>query len=290
MSLEAELVVDCGNAHGEGIIWNPADQKVWWTDISGHKLWSYDPASGESGSVDTPERVCCFAPRKSGGLILALAGGLAFSDDGSSISRFYDFEPNQPETRFNDGRTDRRGRLIVGGMNEVTNTADSSVVRVDLDGSVTTLIEQVAISNSICFSPDGATLYFTDTPSHRILAYPYDQESGTLGEPRVFADLAGQAGSPDGSCVDRDGGLWNAEWGGSRVARHDGSGEIKTEVRLPVSNVTCCAFGGRDLDTLFITTSRIGLDDDALTRQPAAGGLFAIKTGWHGVADLPFLG
>lgn len=289
MYLTAELVVDCANVHGEGAIWNPADQKVWWTDIIGKRLWSYDPESGRSQSVETPERVCCFAPRRVGGLILALADGLAFSRDGTDFERFHDFEPHLANTRLNDGRTDRTGRFIVGGMDEVSGEAISSVLRVDADGTVTTIIRNVAISNSICFSPDGDTLYFTDTPTGRILAYPYDQANGAVGEPRTFTTVQGGAG-PDGSCVDSEGGLWNAEWGGKRVVRYGANGEIDAIIELPVSNATCCAFGGEGLETLFITTSRLGLDDGQLAKEPAAGGLFAVKLGWRGIADSDFAG
>jgi len=289
MSLNAEMVVDCRNIHGEGIIWNPGDQKIWWTDITGKRLWSFDPASGTSRSIETPNRVCCLAPRRSGGLILALDDGLAFSREGTEIERFHDFEPDLPQTRLNDGRTDRTGRFIVGGMDEVSGKAISSVLRVDADGTVATIIRGVAISNSICFSPDGNVLYFTDTPTGRIMAFPYDQKSGSVGESRTFATVVG-GGAPDGSCVDSEGGVWNAEWGGKRVVRYTQEGKVDVIVDLPVSNVTCCAFGGADLGTLYITTSRLGLDDRQLADQPGAGGLFAISPSFRGIADAEFLG
>lgn len=290
MSLRAELVVDSRNFHGEGILWNPLDQKIWWTDIFGRKLWTYDPASGESETMDTPGRVCCFAPRRDGGLLLALAERLAFSETGHDAQPFWDFEADLPETRFNDGRTDRQGRFVAGGMDEKTGAAISSVVRVDADGSVSTIIKNVTISKSICFSPNGETLYFTDTPTGKILAYPYDVSSGLVGDPRVLVDLSGQPGAPDGSSVDSQGGIWNAEWGGSRVVRYTPEGEVDVVVEVPVSNITCCAFGGPKLETLFITTSRIGLDETALADQPSAGGLYAVDPGFTGLEDAPFAG
>jgi L-arabinonolactonase len=288
--MQADLVLDCRNIHGEGVFWNDADQKLWWTDIYDRKLWWFDPVTGESQSIVAPDRVCAFAPRRAGGLLLALAGGLAFSSDGREAEMFHAFEPEKPDTRLNDGRTDRRGRFVVGGMNEGDGAANSSVIRFDPDGLVTTLIRDVAISNSICFSPDGGTLYFTDTPQRRILAYPYDNETGTVGTPRLFADLSDQPGFPDGSCVDAEGGLWNAQWDGHRVVRYAPDGRMDAVVMLPVGKVTCCAFGGAQLDTLYITTSRLGMDDDALQREPLAGGLFAIRTAQRGVIDLPFFG
>ena len=287
---QAELVLDCRNTHGEGVFWNAADQRVWWTDIHGQRLWSLDPQDGLTRQIDLPARVCCFAPKRSGGFILALAEGLALLENDGTLTRTHDFEPGNPNTRFNDGRTDRQGRLVVGGMNEGTGNPDSSVVRVDADGSVHTLFTGISCANSTCFSPDGATLYFTDTPERTIRAYPYDLVTGAIGAPRVFVDMHDEPGLPDGSCVDAEGGVWNAQWEGSRVVRFDASGRLDRVIELPVSKVTCCAFGGTELDTLYITTSRLGSDATRLEAEPFSGGLFAIKPGVRGLIDAPFAG
>ena len=288
--MQAELIVDCRNAHGEGVFWNHEDQKVWWTDIAGKALWWFEPASGQSGSLAMPDRVCAFAPRAGGGMVLAFADGLALLDGEGRMTRIEDFEPDNDQSRLNDGRTDRCGRFVVGGMNEGDGRADSSVIRLDPDGTVTTLIRDVAISNSICFSPDGGTMYFTDTPTRRIIAYPYNQQTGTLGEARLFADLADEPGFPDGSCVDADGGVWNTQWDGYRVVRFTSDGAKDVVVELPVGRVSCCAFGGPELDTLYITTSRQGADEAILAKEPTSGGLFAVKPGRRGVVDTPFAG
>jgi L-arabinonolactonase len=175
-------------------------------------------------------------------------------------------------------------------MNEATGAADSSVVRVDPDGSVTTLIDGVACANSTCFSADGRTMFFADTPERIIRAYEYDPATGALGSMRVHADLAAEPGLPDGSCVDAEGGLWNAEWEGRRVVRVAPDGRIDRVIEVPTWKPTCCAFGGADLDTLFITTSRLMSSDDDLAGDPHAGGLFAIRPGVRGVADALFAG
>jgi L-arabinonolactonase len=204
---------------------------------------------------------------------------------------FYEFEPSNPETRLNDGRTDRQGRLVTGGMNEGSGKANSSVVRVDADCRVTTVITGVACANSTCFSPDGRTMYFADTFERHIRAYPYDVETGTPGAPYVFADMADEPGMPDGSCVDAEGGVWNAEWEGGRVVRFDPTGRLDQVIEVPgVGKTTCCAFGGANLDTLFITTSRLGSDPSRLAAEPQSGGLFAIKPGIRGLIDTPFAG
>ncbi len=288
---QAQLVLDCGNRHGEGVFWNAGDGRVWWTDIEGRAIWSLDPATGAAASMAMPDRVCCFAPRAGGGLIVAFARSAAFFDPATgAVETLFEFEPGNPGTRLNDGRTDRRGRLVVGGMNEATGAADSSVIRIDPDGSATTLIEGVACANSICFSADGRTMFFADTPERAIRAYDYDPATGALGAMRRHADFSGEPGLPDGSCVDAEGGVWNAEWEGRRVVRVAPDGRIDRVIEVPTWKPTCCAFGGPDLDTLFITTSRLMSAPEDLAADPHAGGLFAVRPGVRGVEDSPFAG
>lgn len=289
--MHAELVVDCKNQHGEGIFWNPADGLVWWTDIEGCALWSFDPATSQTASHKMPERVCCFAPRASGGLIVAFADRVVlFESTTSKETLVAKFEPHNPETRLNDGRTDRQGRLIVGGMNEVSGTADSSVICVDTDLSVRTIIEGVSCANSTCFTVDGATMFFADTPDQEIVAFDYDITSGSVSNRRSHVSFKNEPGLPDGSCVDAEGGVWNAEWEGHRVIRVAPDGVIDRVIDVPVWKPTCCAFGGPDLDTLFITTSRLMSTEADLEKEPESGGLFAVKPGVQGVIDTPFNG
>jgi L-arabinonolactonase len=237
------------------------------------------------------ERVCCFAPRESGGLIVAYADRVVLFDPLTRKETLVaQFEPENPETRLNDGRTDRQGRFIVGGMNEVSGKSDSSVICVDLDLSVRTIISHVSCANSTCFSHDGTTMFFADTPDREIVAYDYDTHAGSVTNRRVHASFKEEPGLPDGSCVDAEGGVWNAEWEGSRVVRVASDGTIERIIDVPVWKPTCCAFGGPDLDTLFITTSRLMSDQTALIKEPESGGLFAVKPGIRGVIDTPFYG
>ncbi len=285
------LVVDCKNHHGEGVFWNAADGCVWWTDIEGKRIWSFDPESGQSSHYPTPDRVCCFAPRRGGALIVAFADRISLFDlsDGQE-EKIADFEADNPDTRTNDGRTDRQGRFVVGGMNEGTGKADSTVIRIDKDLSVNKIISGVSCANSTCFSPDGKTLFFADTPDQEILAYDYDVDTGSVSNKRVHCSFVDEPGIPDGSCVDASGGVWNAEWEGRRVVRVNPDGEIDHVIHVPVWKPTCCAFGGPDLDTLFITTSRLLSDEQVLADEPDSGGLFAVKPGVRGVLDTPFYG
>ncbi|MEZ2126307.1 MULTISPECIES: SMP-30/gluconolactonase/LRE family protein [unclassified Sinorhizobium] len=287
----AELLLDCHNQHGEGVLWNPKDGRVWWTDIHGWHLWWYEPESDRSGSVTMPDRACCFAPRRSGGFIVAFAKQIAFFDpESGTVSSIHRFEPDKPDTRLNDGRTDRQGRFIAGGMNEGSSEPVSTVVRVDPDGSVSTIISGVGCANSICFSPDGRTMYFADSFAGTIWAYDYDPRTALPSSRRVLKDFQGEAGIPDGSCVDAEGAVWNAVWEGQRIVRILPDGRADRTIEVPVLKPTCCAFGGAELDTLYITTSRLAMTPEQLAAGPTAGALFAFRPGVRGLADQPFAG
>ncbi len=290
-SLKAELVVQCRNEHGEGVLWNALDGRVWWTDIHGQTLWAYDPQTGSSESFRAPDRICCFAPRRDGTILAAFAKGFAVFDPATGRREdIAAFEPDLPQTRLNDGRTDRQGRFIAGGMDEVDFEPISSVWRVDPDLTVTRLFGDIRCANSTCFSPDGRTMYFADTPERAIVAFDYDTQTGGIGARRTVASIPEGRGVPDGSCVDAEGFVWNAVWEGSRVDRYAPDGRLDMTIEVPTAKPTCVAFGGADLDTLYITTSRLGLSEEDLASQPGAGSLFSVKPGVKGVADAPFSG
>jgi L-arabinonolactonase len=287
--LQAELIVDCQNIHGEGIFWDALQGLIWWTDIEGRQIWSFNPSTNESKSYSMTDRVCCFAPRRTGGLIVAFANRISFYDLLTGVEeKICDFEPENSETRTNDGRTDRQGRFVVGGMNEKSGEATSSVIQIDKSLAVKTLLSKVSCANSTCFSPDGKTMFFADTPDREIVAFDYDTQTGAVSNRRVHASFSDEPGLPDGSCVDAEGGVWNAEWEGRRVVRIAPNGNIDQIIHVPVWKPTCCAFGGPDMDTLYITTSRLMSDEETLRNEPHSGGLFAVKPGVCGVIDTPF--
>jgi L-arabinonolactonase len=290
--MEAELVVDCRNAHGEGVLWSPEHGLLMWTDIHGRRLWTLDPSTGVAEDHAVPGRLCCFAPRAGrpwSEVVAAFSDGFSLLDVVSGARRdLMAFEPELETTRLNDGRTDPRGRLVAGGMDEGSDMRPiSSVWRLDPDLSAHRLFGGVTVANSTCFSPDGRTLYFADSPTGEIRAYPYDPETGEAGAPRVLARVDG---IPDGSCVDAEGHVWNAVWEGYRVDRWTPDGRLERSIPIPVAKPTCCAFGGEDLTTLYVTTSRLGEDPDRLAREPTAGGLYAVRTGIRGLATPPFAG
>jgi L-arabinonolactonase len=289
--LEARIVVHCHNVLGESVTWHPALRRVLWVDIQRSEWWSLDPLTGAASPQKMAERVTCYAPRRAGGFLVGFASGFALFDPATGWRKdLAAFEPELPHTRPNDGRTDRQGRFICGGFDEVEGKFISSVVRVDPNGQVTTLFGGVACANGICFSPDGRTLYFADSPARTIWAFDYDIGSGQISNRRVLTGFEGQPGIPDGSCVDAEGYIWNAQWNGHRVVRYSPDGRVERIVSVPVLNPSCVAFGGDDLSTLYITTARYQMSPAQLAAEPDSGALFACVPGVKGLADTPYAG
>ena len=289
---EVQCIVECKNQLGEGVVWSSREQKVYWVDILGSEIWQYDPNTRETKSWKTPERMGCFAFREKGGLVAAFESGFYYYELESGKRKLIrEIEKDLPTTRTNDGKCDRQGRFIMGGMDESENASPiSGVYRLDHDLSVHKLIEGVSCSNSICFSPDGKTMYFTDTWEKVIRAYNYDPDTGALGDRRVFNDFSGQPGLPDGSVIDSEGFLWNAQWNGHRVVRFSPDGRVDRVIEIPAMNPTCAAFGGADLNMLFITTARAGLTPEILKAEPLSGGLFMLEPAIKGLPEPLFLG
>ncbi|MGC1550654.1 MAG: SMP-30/gluconolactonase/LRE family protein, partial [Rhodanobacter sp.] len=258
-----DVALDAGNTLGEGIIWCERAQALYWTDIQRSTLYRLHPASGTLQHWTMPERLASFALCEADGwLLLALASRLAFFRlaDGH-LQTLHDVEPGFP-TRCNDGACDRQGRFVFGTMHEPAEGnkhARGSFWRLNADLSLEHLaLPYVAISNSIAFSPDGTSMYFCDSLSRCIQRCTYGD---TLGIPQRFVDLGDVAGEPDGSCVDAEGSLWNAQWGLGRVVCYASDGSIRMLLPVPTSQPTRPAFGGPHLDTLYVTSARDGLSD-----------------------------
>jgi L-arabinonolactonase len=287
--MRAQLLVDSKCALGEGATWCAASGRFYWTDIEGSRLWRYDPRDGGSESFAMPERLACFTPcADPRHMLLGLASRLAFLDlETGEIETITEVESALP-TRLNDGRCDRKGRFVFGTKHDVDDAKPiGGFYRLNLDLSLERLpLGDCAISNSIAFSPDGAQMYYCDTPTRQIRVCDYP----SFANDRVFADLSGEQGYPDGSIVDGDGGLWNAQWGGSCVVRYAPDGRETARVAVPASQTSCVAFGGPHLGTLYITTARIGLADAALQEELHAGGVYIATPAARGVAEPSFAG
>jgi L-arabinonolactonase len=281
----ATLIVDCRNTLGEGLVWCTRREAVLWTDIEGSRLWMHWPSRSETRSWKLPDRLGSFALSDSGKLLLGLAKGLAVADldnasgDTLDVTPIVDVEPGL-HTRINDGRADRSGNYVFGTLDEDFKSPLGSFYQYSARHGLRRLeIEHVIIANSICFSPDGETMYFCDSPRRRIMQCDYDAESARVSRVREFADLASHRGFPDGSTVDADGNLWNAEWGSFVVRSYTPDGRVTRQIGVPVKNPSCVVFGGPNLDDLFITTARQQMTPQDLDAMPEAGGLYRSALG-----------
>ncbi len=280
--------IPCANILGEGVQWNHREQAVWWTDIKSNKIFRYHLASKQLQTWDTPEAVGCFSFSESDErILLALASGFAWFDKASGeIKWLAKPEAHLTGNRLNDGRVDRQGRFWAGSIVEQRNTPEqcAGLFCLNAQGKSSQHLTGLAISNSLCWSLDSKKLYHADSPSHQIKVYDFDVQTGTLGEGKVFVQTSDSV-EPDGSTIDAEGHLWNAEWGGSRLVRYTPEGVENFVLKTKVSQPTCMAFGGEEMNLLFVTSARIGLSEEALAMQPEAGNLFIYRTNFKGVNE-----
>lgn len=280
--------IQVGNELGEGVQWDDQNQLIWWTDILEANLYSYSIDSQEIKKHPMPERVGCFAFKEgSQKLVVAFASGFALYDIATSqVEWLARPELHLSGNRFNDGCVDRQGRFWAGTMaeDEDMNLQAGSLYRLNADSSCTAVIDKVNVSNGLCWSPDGTTMYFADSPNREIYQYDFDGDSGAISNKRVFASTVDMF--PDGSTVDADGGVWNAQWGGSRVVRYTTEGNVDVIVDTPVTQPTCSCFAGPNLDLLVVTSAKVGLSEEELSHQAEAGNVFIYQVeGVSGVLE-----
>ncbi len=288
---EVACVAHTEDVLGEVPIWCPIDQALYWIDVFKPAINRLVPATGQLTRWTPPEKLGSFALRERGGLLLAARSGLAFYDPvGGDFESVLDPEPDLPDNLLNDGKCDRKGRFWVGSMDRALDNPTGRLHRFDPDRSCRNFERDIWIPNSIAWSPDDRCMYFADTRRQLIYAYDFDLEAGEIADRRVFASTEDQPGDPDGSTVDREGFLWNAQWDGSRLVRYAPDGRVDRVVELPVSRPTSCAFGGAELDILYVTTATFRLGDEARAEQPFAGGLLAIDPGVRGLPEPRFAG
>lgn len=295
-----ECVLDCRNKLGEGIIWDAAEKVLWWVDVPmPSEIHRLDPRTGDHKVWQFAEMVMSLSKRRDGTLLVASHHGLnIFNPTDGTLKRVAAPEADKPLNRSNDGSTDAKGRFWFGTMrNNIApdNTylavpeSGGTLYRVGADMVPVPMDGGVGIANATCWAPDGRTMYFADTLAGNIYAYDYDLELGAISNKRVFFDHSGD-GFPDGSTVDAEGHMWNARWEGGCVLRISPDGKIDRKIDVPANRVTCCAFGGEDLGTLYITTSRLHFTEDELKTQAQAGGVFAVRPGVKGVVQAQFAG
>ncbi len=271
-----------GNILGEGVFWDVETQSIWWTDIEASKIYQFHTESQQLKQFPTPYRVACFAlieddPR----IIAAFDKGIAlYHLETAEIEWLAQPELHLPHHRFNDGRVDRQGRFWAGTM--IEHNASSSNVNdkqfgalycVDNQARCDKKLTEIGISNSLCWSPDGQYLYHADSSKQQIVRFNFDHIRCSLSEPIVLVQTPDNC-FPDGAEIDEQGYLWSAQWNGCKVVRYSPEGHVDLSLQLPVTNPTCVAFGGKNLDWLIVTTAKQGLSQQQLANEPQAGDLF----------------
>jgi sugar lactone lactonase YvrE len=257
-------------------------------DIDGGLVHLYNPATGKNRTIEIGQPVGTIVPRAKGGAMVALRDGFAALDlESGDLTFLADPEKDLKGNRFNDGKCDPAGRFWAGTL----GNKGGALYRMDKDLSVHRMFGDVKCSNGIAWSLDRKTMYFIDTPTGYVEAWDYDDATGAIANRRVCIRIPKGNGHPDGCTLDADGNLWVAHWDGWNVTCYDPrTGKQLRQIKLPVSKVTSVAFGGPNLDVLFITSAREGLSESELKEQPLAGGLFKVRPGVKGIPAPEFGG
>jgi L-arabinonolactonase len=304
MGMKIECVLDCSNHLGEGPVWDVEEARLYWVDGTGRRvgkpsLWRMDPRSGKVESWALDRDVGAMALRRGGGAVLALDDGFYFFDhDSGKLDLIAHVDAEQPRTRLNDGKCDRRGRFFAGGMDDKEELKICGLWRLDADLSITKVDDGIICSNGPCWSPDDRTFYLADTFQGEFWAYDYDLATGALANKRVFARFGENGGVADGSTVDAEGCMWNAELISGDLVRYAPDGTVERRIGMPVRNVTSVMFGGERLDEIYVTSmARVKhpavheLFRKELKPQHLAGSLFRVTgLGIRGVPEPRFAG
>lgn len=271
---------------GESPFWHPDEGALYWVDIPGRALHRYVPGSGGHRQWALAAEPGCIAPVPGGRLLLAARDGLWRFDPARGERTELAAPPyDSARQRFNDGKADPQGRMWLGTLCDTRETPAASLYRW-AERRLDRVAGDITVSNGLAFSPDGHTMYWSDTTAHRVFALDFEPVTGTLSRQRVFAQFAPRAdgaplaaygGRPDGAAVDAEGAYWVAMYEGARLLRLAGDGHVLREIRLPLRCPTMPCFGGPDLKTLYITTARHKRPADELAATPWAGGVLALR-------------
>jgi sugar lactone lactonase YvrE len=297
--MEVRCIYQARSALGESALWSPKEKALYWLDQMRPEIHRLDPATGKDVkfALDLPPQLGGLVPHKSGGLALAAADGISILPAGMESRRtLVNPIAGMSHISFNDAKCDRQGRLWAGTTDRMETEAIGRLYRIDPDGKATSFVDGFVCSNGPSFSPDGLVMYHTCSHERVINAYDLDGRTGETSNRRVFATIDPAAGVPDGSTVDAEGYLWSTHWGGWRITRYAPDGRIDREIGMPVKNVTSCAFGGAEMETLFVTTASIEftdghwvyMDDISFDAAPMTGAIFAIDVGIKGLPEPAF--
>ena len=278
-------VLDAQAGLAEGPHWWAEKGVFLWVDIEASRVGLFDPVARSNRFLDLPSHVGAVVPTTAGDLVAATAQGFVRLDpDSGVVTALHDPEPGRSEHRFNDGKCDPWGRFWAGTMAYDFSPGAGSLWRLNNDFSCSLQWQELTISNGLAWSLDRRFLYLIDSPTLTVMAFPLTSTGGLADHPTTCITIPAEWDAlPDGMCIDAEGNLWIALFGGGAVTRWDPQdGRLMQTVELPCCQVTSCCFGGPDLDQLLITTARRGLDAQALGDQPLAGGLFQLSLGMKG--------
>jgi L-arabinonolactonase len=278
-------IVEAQNILGEGIIWDGREGVALWIDIEGAQFWRWQ-FGHEAQSYKLPERPGSFAlTEKPGTYLGAFENGFArFAPATGMFEMLAPVTRDTPHLRMNDGRVARDGTFWAGSMAEKEGGPLGSLWRYDGADKATPFISGIRIPNSLCWNRSGTVMYFADSPRNMIWAYAFEPQTGPVGAPGIFATTPAGV-HPDGSCIDAEDHLWNAEWGAGEVVRYRPDGSEERRLKLPVSQPSCVAFGGENLDLLFVTSARVDLSAEQLADEPLAGALLVYDVGVRGLPE-----
>ena len=285
---ELQHILGAQNQLGEGPLWDPQEQVLYWVDIEVGRYHILKPSTDAHQVVEVGGMIGVLALRQQGGMVMATDRGFAFWDPAAQkLTPLGDPEADKPQTRFNDGSVDRAGRFWAGTMGDGYN---NHLYRLDPNGSIQRMDSGICVSNGIGWSPDNRVMYYTDSDPHRIYAYDFDLASGAIENRRILIDSSEQSGSPDGLTVDSQGFIWSARWDGWRIERYDPQGKLVRTIPVPVQRPTSVMFGGSNLDVLYITSARMELTPQDLASQPQAGDVFCLQVDVKGMPEARFAG
>jgi sugar lactone lactonase YvrE len=280
------------NQCGESPIWDPRSATLSWVDTERPLFSALSDRSAQAVTTPTSRLVQAIGRRRSGGWVAVVRDGFALLQaDGTETRLLGNPVEGFPHLTMNDGTVGPDGRFYAGSFNKNDlEAADGCLYRVDHDGTVAMIETGLVLPNGMAFSPDGGTMYVTEMWVRRITAFDFDARAGTVSHRRVLVTVPEQEGYPDGLIVDEDGFLWSGHWQGFRITRYDPDGRKERHVDVPVPTATCMAFGGPDLDRLYITTGKKGLTAEQLAAYPCAGDLYMVRPGVRGRVEHEFAG
>lgn len=280
---EIRIVLDARDRLGEGPGWDDRADELVRVDITGSKVHGWSPESGPTWTIEVEGEVGAAVLREGGGLVLAIDHKLVLRDPDGSERVIATAEEEKDENRFNDCRADPQGRLWAGTMSRVRTPNSSGLYRLEAGGELEQVLDGTAISNGIGWSPDQETMFFIDSPSQKIDAFDFDAATGAISNRRTIAEVDPADGLPDGLTIDAEGGVWVALFAGGALRRYAPDGTLEEQIELPLTNPTCPAFGGPDLDTLYVTTAWHKLTPEQHAAEPQAGALLALQPGVRGL-------